>query len=117
MAVGRECLELLLGQIGLRVQFFEVPFVEFSGDGLIDTLCNRVLPELRVLLYVSEAMNFPGARKDMSFDRRETWGTDSQRVSNSTRIPGDKVEETLGIFIECLAEMCGGICPRDARST
>ena len=85
MAVGGESLELLSSQISLRVQFFEVPFVELAGDGLIDVLCNRVLPEIRVLLYVSEAVDLSGARKDASVDRTEKLGVWSHKVYPTPR--------------------------------
>ena len=83
--MAAEGLELLFGQIGLRVQFFEVPFIELFGDGFIDVGCNRVLPKLRILLYVGEAINFPGARDDTSIGRIEKLAVWSYNVYPTPR--------------------------------
>ena len=107
LATGREGLVFLLGRIDFGVQFVQILLVELARDGFVDEN-HRILPERCVLLCRLEAINRPGAvggGGDQPIRSRNLQPMDPRCVSNSTRIPGDKVIETMGNLANYRAEL------------
>lgn len=99
---------LLIGQVGLRVQFLEVPFVELSGDGFIDIEGGHgVLPERLFFLRGFETGNSSRADGDIHTVSRPNRNHDIDLrcvEPHSTGIPGNKVIGTLKIFAPYLTQ-------------
>ena len=108
LATSSEIFMLLIGQVGLRVQFLEVPFVEFSGDGFIDIVGGHgVLPERLFFLHGFEAGDSSRAGEDIHTVSRPNRNHDMDLrcvEPHSAGIPGNEVIGTLKIFAPFLTQ-------------
>ena len=93
---------LLFGQVGLRVEFLEVPFVELSGDGFIDKVGGHGVPPKRLFfLRGFETSDISRAGDNIHTVSRPDQNRDMDLrcvEPHSTGIPGNQVIGTLKIF-------------------
>jgi len=65
LAIRSEVFELLFGEIGFRVQFIEILFVEPSRDRFVDIIDRSVVPEFGVFLCGIETIDLSRADGDV----------------------------------------------------
>ena len=61
LATCCEVRELLVGQIGLRIQLANILFAELPRDGFVDEATRSAIPEMRTFIRGIETINLSGA--------------------------------------------------------